>query len=208
MRVALILASLLGLATPAAAQPRTCESSFIVLRGSRGATMSGDTADLDRVRKAVASGERAAWTRTTACKEYLVRDTAVIDEIERAWKSANALSEQMGKLGAEEGKLGQQQGKIGEKEGKLGEQQADLGMRLINATDAQRVAIDREMRGIDARIKALDSIMRTFDKPMRELDRQIRELSPTQEAAVKQAQAATEATFARAIANGVAKLFP
>lgn len=208
MRAALILASLLGLVTPAAAQPRTCVSSFIVLRGSRGATMSGDSSDLDRVRKAVAPGERAAWTRTTACKEYLVRDTAVIDEIERAWKPANALSEQMGKLGAEEGKLGEQQGKIGEKEGKLGEQQAQLGFRLVNASDAQRVAINREMRGIDAKIKILDGIMRTFDAPMRALDRQIQELSPKQEAAVKQAQAATDAVLARAIASGVAKPFP
>lgn len=208
MRAVLILASVLALAAPAAAQPRTCSASFIVLRGPKGVMMSGDTADVDRVRKAVAPADHAVWTRTAACKEYLVRDAAVIDEIERIWKPVNALGEQLGQLGAQEGKLGEQQGKLGEKQGKLGARQGELGARLADATEAQRAVIERKMRDLDARMAVLDSIMRTFDPPMRELDREIHELEKKEEAAEKQAEAATDATLARAIASGVAKPFP
>jgi len=177
MRAALILAVLFGLVTTAAAaQPRTCEPSFILLRGSNVVMMSGDTADVERVRKAVAPGERAVWMRTAACKELLIRDAAVIDEIERAWKPVNEVGTQLGKLGAEQGKLGEQQGKLGEKQGKLGAKQGELGARLGNATEAERAVIERKMRDLDARMQVLDSIMRTFDAPMRALDREINEL--------------------------------
>jgi len=208
MRAALILASLLGLVTTtAAAQPRSCERSFIILRGSQ-VMMSGEVADVERVRKAVPPGEPAVWTRTTACKEYLVRDTAVIDEVQRAWKPVNELSTQLGKLGAQEGKLGEQQGKLGEKQGKLGEKEGELGARLSNASDAERAVIERKMRDLDARMQVLDSIMRTFDAPMRILDREINELEKKEEVAEKQAEATTDAVLARAIASGVAKPFP
>ncbi len=201
-----ILALCLALAAPAFAKSRG--SSFIYFRGANSDTMmSGDLDDLERVRKAIGKQDRALWVRTDSGKQYIIRDGATLDELERVWKPANELSQQLGKLGEEQGKYGEQLGKLGEQVGKLGEQQGRLGLQLVDATDAQRAAIERQMRELDAKMRELDKQMRVFDKPMRALDKQMRALQPKQEAAVKQAETGTTTLVSRAISSGLAKPF-
>ena len=183
-------------------------TSFIYVRGGNSSvTMSGDLDDLERVRKALKPSERALWARMPDGKEYLVRDAATLDALERTWKPANELSEQMGKLGDEMGKLGEQQGKLGEQMGRLGARQGELGLKLVSADDKERAAIEREMRELDGKMKELEKQMRVFEKPMRKLEKQMHEIEPKQNAAVKQAEAGTTDLMSRAIANGLAKPF-
>lgn len=205
MRLAIITICCL-LAYPAFAKPRG--TSFIYIRGANTATlMSGSYDDVARVRKALKPGERALWTRMADGKEYLVRDTATLDELERIWKTATELAEQLGKLGEEQGKYGEQVGKLGEQVGKLGLQQARLGLKLANATDAEHAAIEREMREVDGKMNELNKQMETFEKPMRKLDKQMQEIQPKHDAASKQAEAATATLLSRAISSGIAKPF-
>jgi septal ring factor EnvC (AmiA/AmiB activator) len=208
MRIALIVASILGLAHAAAADPRTCQTSFIVVSDAHDVLMSGDSDDVDRVRKALPAHERAVWTRTADCKEYVVRDGGVVDEIQRDWKPTNALAEQLGKLGDQQGKLGEQMGKLGEKEGKLGERVGELALRSVNATEAQRPAIEREMRDLEGQMRDIEKQMKVFEKPMKELEKPMREIERKLKPLAKQAEADTYAVLARAIASGTAKPFP
>lgn len=192
----------------AAAKPRTRDTSFIYIRGSSSnVLMSGDLDDLERVRKSLKPRERALWARTADGKEYIVRDAATLDELERIWKPATELADQLGKLGEEQGKYGDELGKLGEQQGRLGERQAQLGLKLVNASDAQRAAIDREMQEIDGKMRDLNKQMRVFEKPMRKLDKQMQEIQPKHEAASKQAEAGTAALLSRAIGSGLAKPF-
>jgi len=203
MRLA-IFALCLFLAHPVAARPRG--TSFIYVRGANNSVlMSGDLDDLERVRKSLKS--RGLWARAADGKEYIIRDVATLDELERIWKPANELSEQLGKLGEEQGKYGEQQGKLGEQVGKLGEHQAQLGLKLVNANEAQRAAIDREMRDIDAKMRELDQQMAALEKPMRKLDKQMRDIEPKHDAATKQAESGTASLVSRAIASGAATPF-
>ena len=161
MRLALVSLLCLVLAGPAFA--KSSRLTFIYVRGGNSSTlMSGVLDDLERVRKALGKQDRALWVRTADDKEYIIRDAATLDELERLWKPANELAQQLGKLGAEQGKLGEQLGKLGEQQGKLGEQQGRIGEqqgrlaehqgrlaeKLANATDAQRTALEREMRDL------------------------------------------------------------
>ena len=116
--------------------------------------MSGDSGDLERVRKSIKPRERALWARTADGHEYIVRDAAVLDELERIWQRANDLAEALGKLGDEQGKLGDQLGKIGEQQGKLGDRMGQLGEKLASASEAQQAAIEREMRKIETSMRA------------------------------------------------------
>jgi len=172
--------------------------------------MHGDLSDLERVRKALKPRDRVLWTRTESRKEYLIRDPATLDAFEKAWAPAEVLSRQLGELGKQQGKLGEQQGKLGEQQGKLGERQGKLEQKLesLDSDDTvRRAPIEREMRELEAKMAELEKQMRVFEKPMRELEKQMRALEPKHDAAAKQAQAATDALVARAIASGVAKPF-
>lgn len=207
MRFAILMICCLLLAFPAIAGKRR-EASFIYVRGSNSnVLMSGDLDDLERVRKALKPRDRALWARTVDGKEYVVRDAAVLDELERIWKPVNELSEQLGKLGNEQGKYGELLGKLGEQVGRLGARQGELGLKLVSADDAEHAAIEREMAEIDKQMRELDKQMRVFDKPMRKLDKQMREIEPKHNAAAKQAETATSDLLARAIASGAAKPF-
>lgn len=160
------------------------EPTFIYVRSSNETVMSGDLSDLDRVRKVLKQGERALWTRTAAGKEYLIRDVATLDDVEKAWAPPRPLSEQMGKLGDQMGKIGKQMGKLGEQIAKLALQDG--------AADKRR---------------ELEQQMRELEKQMKPLERQMRELEPKHEAAIAKAQAGTQAVIQRAIASGLAKPF-
>ena len=165
--------------------------------------MHGDLSDLERVRKALKPRDRVLWTRTESRKEFLIRDAATLDAFEKAWAPAEVLSRQLGELGKQQGKLGEQQGMLGERQGKL-----EQKLESLDSDDTvRRAPIEREMRELEAKMAELEKQMRVFEKPMRELEKQMRALEPKHDAAAKQAQAATDALVARAIASGVAKPF-
>ena len=187
------------------------ESSFIYLRGvGQDVLMSGDLPSLERVRKTLKPNERALWTRIASGKEYVIRDPATLDALDKAWSPALALAAQLGKIGEQQGKIGEQQGKIGEQQGALGLRQGELSTKLAEldpADTARRAPIERELRELAAKMDALAKQMRTFEKPMRELQKQMSAIAPKHDAANKQARAATDALIARAISSGLAKPF-
>jgi chromosome segregation ATPase len=185
------------------------EPTFIYVRSSNETVMSGDLSDLERVKKVLKQGQRALWTRTAAGKEFLIHDTATLDDVEKAWAPTRPLSEQMGKLGDQMGKLGKQMGKLGEQEGKLAVRQSKLEMQLdsLDRDDSRRAPLQRELRDIESKIDELEQQMRALEKQMKPFERQMKELEPKHEAATAKAQAGTQAVIQRAIASGVAKPF-
>ncbi|HEY5936739.1 MAG TPA: hypothetical protein VIU61_18955 [Kofleriaceae bacterium] len=211
-RVLSILSLILALALPAAAQ-KARDLSFVYLRDTDRAVMSGDIADLKRVRKAVKPGERILWFRTADGKELVVRDPATLDRFEAAWKTADALATKLGEIGGKQGEIGGKQGQLGGRQGELAAMEVDLALEDDDAQTAaqrqarakKRRAIETEMRQIEQKLRELEVQLRKLEPPMRELERQSRIVSKQHDAAAKQAHADTEALIARAIAAGLAR---
>ena len=209
----LIVSVILALASAAAADPR-----FIYLRDDNTSTMSGSLTDLQRLRKTLKP--RALWFETASGKQFVIRDTAVLDQFEKLWVAAEALGEEMGTLGSKMGLIGARQGAVGAKQGVLGMRQGTLSSKQANLesreaearTDAEREAIAKKRRAIEAtlreleqKMRVLEQQMRELEKPMKELEREMQGMQKKHDAATKQAMTDSEQLFARAVASGVAK---
>ena len=208
--------------------------NFVMFFDDHTTTMSGSMRDIERARRFRRSGERILWFRQGG-REYVVRDTALLDRVAALWVPVNELGEQQGKLGEKQGALGAKQGELGERQGELGAEQGRLGERqgrlgerqgvLANResrrmTERERAAFDREhetmereMRDLDRKMEALNDRMREFDKPMRELDEQMEALNGEMEALGEQMEAASKKAeremhtlIERAVASGAAEV--
>jgi hypothetical protein len=198
-------------------------------------TMSGSTKDIERARQFRKSGERMLWFRDGG-KEYVVRDAALLGQVEKIWRPVSELGAQEGKLGAKEGELGAKQGDLGRKQGEIGAQQGAIGARQGSLgarqgviagrevgqelTAAQRAdieqerqKIDQEMRELDAQMKQLDAKMKEIDQPMRELGNQMKVLGSEMEVLGRKMQEASDkaevemqALLDRAVSSGLAQL--
>jgi bla regulator protein BlaR1 len=210
------------------------ELNFVFFVDDNHTTMSGSMRDIDRARRFKRPGEPVLWFRHGG-REYVIRDRALLSQIEATWAPVNALGNEQGKLGAKQGDLGSLQGEIGAKQGeigaaqgKLGERQGVLGdrqgrlaeqesrrMRSLSGRESfehERRTLDQELRTLDEEMRFLDSKMRELEKPMRDLDDQMRALDREMElldqrmqAEVKRAEAETSSGLERAIAGGIAE---
>jgi bla regulator protein BlaR1 len=143
--------------------------SWVILYGdSDSVTMSGDTDELQKVKRLRGdSKDGLLWFRQDG-KEYVVRDQSLI-------KRAQGLFEAQAKLGARQGELGARQGALGGKQGALGAQQGALGAQLGT------LAAERARRGDDGNDRDLEKRGKELDRKMDELGRQQEELGRQQE---------------------------
>jgi len=209
--------------------------NYVMLIDDNHTTMSGSEGDVQRARRHKRPGERLLWFRNGG-REYIVRDPAVLDQVEALWKPASAIGEAQGVVGSKQGAIGAQQGAIGAQQGVIGAQQGNIGARQgqvgarqsqlaarrerrspsdmeSKALDASSQLLDNEMRALDAEMRALDAKMRELDKPMRDLDEQMRTLDAEMRVldgemreAVRKAEAEMRELFTRTIASGVAEV--
>jgi hypothetical protein len=193
---------------------------------------SGSRSDIERARSFRRGNEPLLWFQN-ADGEFVVRDPAILQQVEDVWKPVGEIGGKQGQLGAQQGELGAKQGQLGAEQAKLGAEQAALGARQAaigakqaqlgaeewNASKARRAEIDKrhqdldkEMRALDEEMRALGARMRELEKPMRELgtdmDRlgnEMDALGREMERASERAQAEMRALFDRAVASGKAE---
>jgi bla regulator protein BlaR1 len=210
------------------------ELNYVMFNDDRHTIMSGSTKDIDRARRFKRPGERLLWFRHNG-REYVVRDSALLEQVQSIWLPVNVIGDAQGQVGAKQGELGAKQGEIGDRQSKLGAKQGNLGSRQgelggrqaalearyddrrqteaeRRALETRRRGIDDEMRDLDEQMRALDAEMRELDKPLRDLDEQMRVLDKEMEALDRKMEAAVEraeeqmrALFERAIATGAAE---
>jgi bla regulator protein BlaR1 len=213
-------------------EPRAQELPFVLLRGDGNTVMSGNTDDIERARRHRRSDEPLLWFRYGG-QEYVVRDAAVLREVEELWEPVDRIGEeqgrigeQQGEIGEEQGRIGEQQGEIGERQGALGDRQGVIGMRLgalaaretADISDSERREIQREREGLETEMRqlarqmeALNQEMRQASAPMRDrggemeaLGREMEALGRRMEAAVNRANDGMRTLVRRAIESGAA----
>lgn len=211
---------------------RSDDLQFVLFGEDGNSTMSGSTEDRERAERHRRPGERLLWFRYDG-REYVVRDPAVLREVDELWEPVGRvgeeqgrIGEQMGEIGEAQGRVGSQMGEIGERMGQLGERMGVIGSRLAilatrelgELTESERRAIEREREQLDAesdrldeQMDALNEEMREFDGPMdgregemEELSREMEVLSGRMEAAMERANAGMETLVRRAIQSGAA----
>src|SRR5712692_7533768 len=114
------LACALLLSSAALATP---DDAWILVRDENAVTMHGDTRDIAAARKYLKDGPGYLWFRRDGWT-YVVRDGAVLKEIEEASAPQEELGSEQSRLGQRQSELGQQQSKLGRQQGEFGRKQA------------------------------------------------------------------------------------
>lgn len=200
--------------------PSEPELNYVLLREGDNVSMSGDTRDIERARRLRQGNEPLLWLRD-AGQEYVVRDPAILKQIDALWKPVEELGEAQGKLGKQQGEYGKQQGQYGAQQGLLGTRQgtlsvreASLSMRENNdsLTDDDRAQIARQRREIRSQMRNLEKQMHALERPMKELGdkmdvlgREMNVLGHKLEAASHKAMGEMRGIVKRAIASGAAR---
>ena len=200
-----------------AAEP---ELNYVYFQDDNRTAMSGDTNDIARAKRLRQGKEALLWFRD-AGQDYLVRDPAVLKQVDALWRPVRELGEAQGKLGSQMGELGRRQGAYGAQQGVIGTRQGALAIREAaldmrssheQLTPAEAAAIDQQRAELRRQQKALGKEMRAFKKPMRELEdqmaalsREMDAMSQRMEAASHKADAELRGTIRQAIASGAAK---
>lgn len=209
-----------GSHTAPATASREPELNYVYFMDDNHTSMSGSTKDIEIARRFKQAKEPVLWFRDGG-QEYVVRDPAVLKQIEATWKPVVELGEAQGKLGTQQGELGTQQGELGSQQGVLGARQGTLAVRESaldlrdntgSLSDAERTELTRQRHELRRQQRTLDKQMRALDRPMRELGekmevlgREMEALGRKMEAASHKAEAELRALLRRAIASGAAK---
>ena len=209
--------------------------NFVLFFDEDRTTMSGSVpGDINRAKRLKRPGEPMAWFRMGG-REYVVRDPAVLREIQEAWGPPNEIGSKQGEIGARQGIIGAKQGEIGARQGEVGMEQSGIGAKqgMIGTRqgrlaaqessrslteeqkteiekerrvlDDQMKVLDQEMRKLDGRMRALDAPMRELDEQMKVLDREMSAMDGRMEEAVKRAEETMRDILQRAISSGAAE---
>jgi beta-lactamase regulating signal transducer with metallopeptidase domain len=181
------------------------EFSYVLLRSSDSATMSGSTQDLKVARHLANGKEPLLYVRRDDGQEYVIRDPATLKTVEELFKPLEELGEKQGELGAKQGELGEKQGELGAKQGELGAKQGELGgkmgtlgrkqaqvslkLSLLEMEDGeetpdmkrQREQLEREQEELEKQMEELGRQMEKYSEPMEELGRQMEKYSEPME---------------------------
>ena len=212
---------------------RPGQLNYVLFTDGNEITMSGSSSDVEHARTVRRSTEPMLWFRFDG-REYVVRDPALLRQVQTTWAGVMALGNDQGKLGAEQGALGARQGALGGSQGEIGAEQGRIGARQAEiaarqaalaarewtaSTAAERDALTLSRRQIEQQLQALDRDMRGLDVKMREFERPMQELSVQMDAlssrmrlldggmqeATTKAEADMRALIERAISSGAAE---
>lgn len=209
------------------------ELPFVLFRDEHTTIMSGRRGDRERAERHRRAGEPMLWFRYEG-QEYVVRDPAVLREVEALWEPVNRVGEEQGRIGERMGAIGEEQGRIGAQLGEIGARQGELGERLgvlgarqaalsireigeipeseRDAIQRERERLDVESREVHRQMEAVNAEMREFDGPMHgrdgameALSEEMEALSGRMEAAVERANSGLWTLVRRAIDSGAAE---
>lgn len=168
--------------------------SYVLLRDSDGATMSGSMQDLKVARHLAGNGKLPVlYVRRDDGQEFLIRDAATLKAFEDTFQAVRELGEQQGKLGEQQGELGGKQGELDGKQGELGGKMGELGgkMGVLGRKQAQ-IALkknllemeDEEKKTPDTQrqLEQLEREEKELEKQMEELEKQMEPLNEQMEA--------------------------
>jgi bla regulator protein BlaR1 len=227
---ALAALALGGTSRDAAAHPRNGgdpdaarrepELNYIYFRDGDHVSMSGDTRDVERARRHRHGNEALLWFRDGG-QEFVLRDTALLKQLDVVWKPVEELGEAQGKLGGQQGEIGRQIGELGAQQGLLGTRQGTLSVREATLSiregseklsDDDRAQIARQRRELRNQARALERQMRALERPMKELGERMNALGREMDAlgrkmnvASRKAETELRGMLRRAVTSGTAK---
>ena len=128
---------------PAMGQPSSKDLAYVLFMDDSSMSTSGSTADVARAKSLRKNGERLLWFRREG-KEYVVRDAALMRQVEEVFKPVQEIGGQQGEIGERQGKIGERQGKIGAQQGAIGEKQGEIGERQGKIGEQQRAIGEKQ----------------------------------------------------------------
>jgi beta-lactamase regulating signal transducer with metallopeptidase domain len=181
--------------------------SYVLLRGSDDATMSGSTQDLKVARHLAGNSKQPLlYVRRDDGQEFVIRDAATLKAFEDTFKSVRELGEQQQKLGEQQGEFGGKQGELGGKQGELGGKMGEIGekmgalgrkqgklahqLALLELDDdaeetpdnkRQREQLEREQHELEQQMDALEKEMEPFNEQMEKLGEEMEKYSEPME---------------------------
>ncbi|WNG33170.1 biotin transporter BioY [Archangium violaceum] len=197
--------------------------SYVLLRSSDDATMSGSTHDLKVARRLAGNGKLPLlYARRDDGQEFLIRDAKTLTAFEDAFKDMRELSTKqealsgkmselggkMGELGGKMGEFGGKMGELGSKQGQLGRKQAQLALKesLLEMDDdeketpetkRQREQLEREQEELQKQIDELDKQREPIEQQMEALSKEMEKYSEPMEGLGEQMEKLGEQMEAR-----------
>ncbi|MDX2000543.1 MAG: M56 family metallopeptidase [Thermoanaerobaculia bacterium] len=190
--------------------------SWVYLSDDNQTVMSGSYDEFKKVKKRF-GGNGPIFYFSEGGKQYVIRDKALLAEIERLYEPVQKLGAQQGELGAKQGELGGKQGEIGAQQGALGAKQGALGARIgelaaRQSRGGESADLEAEMEKLSAEMDRLSAEMDRLSEPMEALGREMEAYGEQMEALGEQMDAASEkaeremsALVKRALAQGLAE---
>jgi len=217
---------------PAAAGRRGSKRvNYVLFMDEDSTMMSGSSADRSRAASLRKGKEQLLWFRRDG-REYVVRDPAVLREVEETFRPLRQIGEEQAKVGAKQAGIGQRQAEIGEQQAAIGQKQAEIGAKQAQIgsrqaafaarqaaservdraeLDKERRQLELDMRQLEQEMQALSGEMHAFNKPMDDLNEDMNALSEDMNAlsrkmeeASAKAEAQMDALLHRAISSGAA----
>lgn len=161
------------------------ELKFVLFRDDDNTTLSGGRGDMERARRHRRPGEPLLWFRYQG-REYVVRDAAVLRQVDELWEPVGRIGEEQGRIGEQQGEIGEAQARIGERQAEIGERMGRIGARQGVAGSRLAVLTTREIAG------ASESERRGMRREREELERELRQLGEEMEVLGREMRGASE----------------
>ncbi len=182
------------------------DESFVLFYGGRDSvTMSGSTDDVGKAKSLRGSSKGdLLWFRRGG-KEYVIRDSALLRQVQDLYKPVSELGARQGELGGRQGALGGKQGALGARQGALGAELGAIAADRARRGDADDRDLERREKEINRKMEDLSRQMEDLGRQQEELGRQQEELGRQQEAASARADKELHELMDRAIRSGAAQ---
>jgi len=205
--------------------------NYVLFLDENHTMMSGSSEDTDRAKSLRKGNEQMLWLRRGG-REYIVRDPAVLNQVQDIFRPLQQIGGEQAKIGAKQAEIGGRQAEIGSKQAAIGRKQAEIGAKQArvgsrHAAFAARQAgdekakrdelenerrqleldmqeLDKEMQELSNQMQAFNSPMNDLSKDMNVLSQEMNVLSRKMEEASAKAEAGMSTLLDRAISSGAA----
>lgn len=111
--------------------------AYVMVNGNQN-HVDGGLDDLKQARKDLGAGASGFWFRHGS-QRYIVRDPALLTEVQAAYEEAARIGRQQGELGRQQGVLGRQQGELGRQ---IGKHASEIAQQALQASGIARSGRD------------------------------------------------------------------
>ncbi|MCY1073867.1 M56 family metallopeptidase [Archangium lansingense] len=163
--------------------------SYVLLRSSDSASMSGSMRDLRRARALAAGGNQPLLYMRQDEQEYLIRDAATLKTFESLFAPMEEIGKKQQELGKKQEEIGRKMSELGNKQSGVGDKQSEVGERM-GALGKKQGELGEKMGEIGLKLAEVSLAQRRYerehDKESPELERQEEQLEREQDALEKQ----------------------